>query len=356
MKDIDELRLEINEIDEKMAKLFVERMKVVGEIARYKKSMGIDILDSSREKKIIENNLNRIKDIKLKKYYKEFLENNIKISKKFQQNILGLESKIGYQGIKGSFSYLALKSKYKDAVSNSYETFEEVFQGIKEKEIEIGVLPIENSFTGDITDNFDLLRKYDTYITDIITMKIDHNLLGVKGSKLEDIEEVYSHIQGFKQSQKFLLGRNYKEIPYYNTAISARYIKEQNDKTKGAIASKETAKIYDLEILAPNIHTHEDNTTRFMVIGDKLKVEENHNRVMLAFSTYNKSGDLSQVLSEFAKFNINMLSIKSRPLKNSPWEYVFFVELEGNFNELEKGLEEVKNQSKFFRVIGSYEK
>ena len=356
MKDIVELRLEINEIDKKMAKLFIERMKVVEGIAKYKERVGMDILDSSREKEIIEKNLDRVKDVEIKKYYKEFLEDNIKISKKFQQNILGLEWKIGYQGIKGSFSYLALKTKYADAVSTSYETFEEVFQGIKEKEIEVGILPIENSFTGDITDNFDLLRKYDAYITDIITLKIDHNLLGVKGSKLEEIKEVYSHIQGFKQSEKFLLGRNYKEIPYYNTAISAKYISEQNDKTKGAIASKETAKIYDLEILAPNIHTHEDNTTKFMVIEDKLKVEKNHNRVMLAFSTYNKSGDLSQVLSEFAKYEINMLSIKSRPLKNSPWEYVFFVELEGNFNELEKGLDKVKNQSKFFRVIGSYEK
>jgi len=93
-----------------------------------------------------------------------------------------------------------------------------------------------------------------------------------------------------------------------------------------------------------------------MVISDQLKVEENHNRVMLAFSTYNKSGDLTQVLSEFAKYEINMLSIKSRPLKNSPWEYVFFIELEGNFKELVKGLEKVKSQSKFYRVIGSYEK
>ncbi|RUA06530.1 MAG: bifunctional chorismate mutase/prephenate dehydratase [Fusobacteria bacterium] len=338
-----------------MAKLFEERMKVVEGIARYKQSVGMKILDDSREKEVIENNSKRV-DSPLKKYYIEFLKDNMKLSREFQKEILGLGKQVGYQGIKGSFSYLALKSKYTDAVSKSYESFEGVFQGVKEKEIEVGVLPIENSFTGDITDNFDLLRKYDAYIVDTIDLKIDHNLLGIKGAKLEDIKEVYSHIQGFKQSQKFLLGRNYKEIPYYNTAISAKHISEQQDKSKGAIASRETAKIYNLDILAPNINTHEDNTTKFMVIADTLKVEKNHDRVMVAFSTFNRSGDLSEVLGEFARYSINMLSIKSRPLKNSSWEYVFFVELEGNYEKLKEGLEAVKKQSKIFRVIGSYEK
>lgn len=356
MKKLDQLRIEINKIDQEMAELFVNRMEVVEKIAKYKQSAGMEVLDISREKVVIEENSKRVRDEKLKKYYIEFLESNMKISRSFQKSILGLDKVVGYQGIPGSFSYLALKTKYKDELLNSYKNFEDVFTALKNMEIEVGVLPIENSYTGDITDNFDLLKKYNAYIIDIIELKIDHNLLGIKGSKLSDIVEIYSHVQGFKQSQTFLKGRGYKEIPYYNTAISAKYISEINDITKGAIGSAETARIYNLDILAKNINTHEDNTTKFMVIGNKLIVNKDHNRIMVAFSTYNKSGDLSDVLGKFNKCGINMLSIKSRPLKDSPWEYIFFVELEGNYETLKPAIEKIEKKSKYFEVVGSYEK
>ena len=356
MKKLDQLRIEIDKIDQEMAELFVKRMKVVEGIAKYKQSTGTEVLDTVREKVVIEENSKRVTDEKLKKYYVEFLESNMEISRSFQKSILGLDKVVGYQGIPGSFSYLALKTKYKDEVLNSYQNFEDVFTALKNKEIEVGVLPIENSYTGDITDNFDLIKKYNAYIIDIIELKIDHNLLGIKGSKLSDIKEIYSHIQGFKQSQTFLKGRGYKEIPYYNTAISAKYVSETKDITKGAIGSAETAKIYNLDILAKNINTHEDNTTKFMVIGNELIVNKAHNRIMAAFSTYNKSGDLSSVLGKFSKYGINMLSIKSRPLKDSPWEYIFFVELEGNYENLKPAIEKIERKSKYFEVIGSYEK
>lgn len=356
MKKLDELRIEINKIDEEMAKLFIKRMKIVEGIAKYKEDQGMEVLDIAREKIVIEKNSKRVTDEKLKKHYIKFLEKNMEISRDYQKSILGLDEIVGYQGIPGSFSYLALKTKYIDESLNSYQNFEDVFVALKNKEIERGVLPIENSYTGDITDNFDLMKKYNAYIIDIIDLKIDHNLLGVKGSKLDDIKEIYSHIQGFKQSQTFLKERGYKEIPYYNTAISAKYVSEVNDVTKGAIGSAETAKIYNLDILVKNINTHEDNTTRFMVIGDKLIVNKEHNRIMVAFSTYNRSGDLSSVLGEISKDGINMLSIKSRPLKDSPWEYIFFVELEGNYDILKDPIKEIEKKTNYFEVIGSYEK
>jgi len=356
MNSIDKLRSRINQIDSEMGKLFEERMEIVKGIALYKKENNMEVLDSAREKVVIERNSKNISNLEFKDAYIEFLEDNMKISRKYQKKLLGLDKVIGYQGIEGSFSHIALESKYKDKLSKPYKNFEEVFDGIKNGDIEIGILPIENSYTGDITDNFDLIKKYNAFIVDIIELKIDHNLLGVKGAKLEKIKEVYSHIQGFKQSQKFLAGRGYKEIPYYNTAISAKYISELGDPSKGAIGSAKTAEIYNLEILAKNINTNDNNTTKFIVIKNKLEVESNHNRTMIVFSTHNKSGDLSSVLGEFSKYGINMLSIKSRPLKEVSWEYVFFVELEGNYKDLEQSIQELKKKSKYFEVIGSYEK
>lgn len=358
IRDLKDIRVDINRIDEEMARLFAERMKLVEGVAKYKKSVGMKILDSNREKEMVKRNSDKVKDETLKKYYIDFLESNIKISRNYQSEILNLDNKpnkVGYQGIEGSFSNIALKSKYPDVETRAYKNFEDVFIGIEKNEIEKGILPIENSYTGDITDNFDLIKKHKLYITDIIKLKIDHNLLGIKGSKISEIKEVYSHIQGFKQSRKFLQGRGYKEIPYYNTAISAKFVSESKDITKAAIGSAKTADIYNLEILAKNINTHDGNTTKFIEISSKLKVEENHNRIMVVFSTYNKSGDLSSVLGEFTKYNINMLSIKSRPLKEAPWEYMFFVELEGNYRKLKDSIEKLSEKSKYFEVIGSYE-
>ncbi|MCK5780790.1 MAG: chorismate mutase [Psychrilyobacter sp.] len=339
-----------------MGKLFEERMNIVKDVALYKKTHNMEILDDAREKVVIEKNIKNLINIEFKDAYTEFLEDNMKISKKYQKKLLGIDKVVGYQGVEGSFSHIALKSKYSEKVSKSYKNFEDVFSGMKDGEIEIGVLPIENSYTGDITDNFDLIKKYNVFVVDIIELKINHNLLGVKGSKIMDIKEVYSHIQGFKQSQKFLSGRGYKEIPYYNTAISAKYVSELGDITKGAIGSAETAKLYNLDILAKNINTNDNNTTKFMVIKNKLEVEQNHNRTMIVFSTHNKSGDLSSVLGEFSRYGINMLSIKSRPLKEVSWEYMFFVELEGNYEKLKKSIDRLKEKSKYFEVIGSYEK
>ena len=173
------------------------------------------------------------------------------ISSKDKSNI-----KVGYQGVKGSFSEEAMIEFFgynQDTVN--YEKFEDVFIGLKKDEIDYGILPFENSCTGAITAVYDLLSKYGFYIVGEECIKIKQNLVGIKGAKVEDIEEVYSHPQGFEQSKIFFKDHeDLKLIYFYNTAISAKHVSELNDKSKAAIASTRAAKIYGLDVIEEEIN------------------------------------------------------------------------------------------------------
>lgn len=269
-------------------------------------------------------------------------------------------SKLGFQGVRGSFSEEALIKHYgENNNARSFEEFEDVFIALKNNEIDYGILPIENSCTGAISKVYDLLSKYGFYIVAEECIKIDQHLIGIKGSKLEDIEEVYSHAQGFEQSTEFLKNYpNLKLIPYHNTAISAKMICDSGDKRKAAIASKRAAKIYGLEIIKERINDKEDNHTKFIIIGRDLEVEEENNKVTVVFSLEDKAGTLYRLLRHFAENNINMMKIESRPNKHESWKYLLYVDFEGNVKdeEVKNALELIAHNSGYFKLLGSYKK
>ena len=270
---------------------------------------------------------------------------------------IDLDAKVGFQGVPGAFSEEALIKIFgEDSNRFSYEEFEDVFEAIENDEIKYGVLPIENSSTGAISKVMDLLKKYDFHILAEETIKINQHLMGIRGTKLEDIKEVYSHAQGIEQSSEFLKQYNWKLIPFHNTATSAKFVKDTGDKSKAAIAGIRSAKIYDLEIIEECINTLKDNTTRFVVIGKELVVPKNADKVSVAFTVENKSGKLFNILRYFAENNINMIKIESRPMKDAPWSYLFYVAFEGSIesNEAKKALELIKNSSEYFRLLGAY--
>lgn len=352
MKDIEYWRREIDKVDREIARLFEERMHIVEGIAKFKQANNMKILDAGREEEVISKNLLRIEDEKLKKYYRNFLTDMMNISKEYQKDILGIGETVGYQGVKGAFSYITMKKMFKNSGEKSFETFEKVFQGVNSGEVKYGIIPIENSYTGEIGEVFDLLKKYECHIVKTYDLKINQNLLGVKGSTVEDLKEVYSHSQGFLQSEKFLKERGWKHIDYGNTAASAKYISELNDRSKGAIGSIETAEIYDLEVLAENINTNDNNCTKFIVISkEELKEGDTFS---LLITTEHKTGALARVIKSIEKHGYNMLNIKSRPIKDVPWEYYFYIELEGNLMKAYGLLEELEEDSKYLKVLGSY--
>ena len=369
MKDLDYCRNRIDEIDQKLIELFEERMNIVVDVARYKEANNLPIFNKQREDEVIAKNVARVKDEALKSYTRDMLHSLMDISKEYQCEKIGKreaalskgkEIKLGFQGDLGSFGEEALIKYFgKGYAKTNFEEFEDVFTALKFSEIDYGVLPIENSSTGSITAVYDLLKKYGFHIVGETLLRIEHNLLGVKGTKIEDIKEVYSHSQGFEQSSDYIKTlKDIKTIPYHNTAISAKYVSESNDSTKVAIAGKRAAEIYDLEILQKAINNAKENYTRFIVIGREFESTELCNKLTISFTVPNKAGYLYKQLEAFSNSNINMRKIESRPMGNGSFNYFFYVDIDGNINipEVKAALDMVEETAQDFRILGAYKR
>lgn len=371
MENLKDLRQRINKIDDEMIKLFEERMHVSRSVADYKLKHSMQILDKKREEEVISKNLSKLKDKSIKIETEYFLNQVMYISRVLQGKVIGdLNTKkgcenseknvykVGFQGVPSSFSYQALMEYFKgSARALNFQTFEDVFNALKLKKIDYGVLPIENSSTGGIAEVYDLFRKYGFFIVGEKSIKVEHNLLGVKGAKLDDIREVFSHNQAFMQSSEFLNKYSvWKLIPYYNTAKSAEYISEQNNKSKACIASKNSAELYNLDILKENINYNNNNYTRFAIIGNYIENDSSNNKISIIVSIPHKVGTLYEILKCFKKNNLNMMKIESRPTKNKCWEYFFYIDFYGNLSDsnTSDALNCIKEQSLYFKMLGNY--
>lgn len=371
MKDLQQCRKEIDEIDKQILELFEKRMDVAVNVAEYKKEKNLPILNYKREEEVINKNVEKLKNKEYAHITRKFFQNIMELSRNLQDKFISSKDtakvkninidkskKLGFQGALGSFSEEALLKYFgEDVNATPYEEFEEVFCALKNNEIDYGILPIENSWTGAISQVYDLLSKYGFYIVAEECIKIDQHLIGVEGTTLETIKEVYSHPQGFEQSTEFLKNKHkWKLIPYYNTAISAKKIHNLNDKTKAAIASERAAKIYGLNIIEKAINNNKDNHTKFIIIGKDLIVNEDCNKTSVVFSLEDEAGTLYSLLRYFAENNINMIKIESRPNKHTSWKYLLYVDFEGNLNnkEVKNAITLIEKNSGYFKLLGNY--
>ncbi|MBU3161194.1 prephenate dehydratase [Clostridium frigoris] len=364
--NIDDLRNKIDKIDASLVSLFEKRMETVLKVAEYKKINGIAILNQGREEAVIKKNLDIVKNKDLYSEVEEFFKSVMRISRGFQDRALNKSQVVptdknlivGFYGVTGSFSEQALKEYFGEKVdTKEISEFEDIFLELKYGKINYGVIPIENSSTGAISEVYDLLNKYDFYITGEKYLKISQNLMGIKGSTLDKIKDVYSHPQGLEQSMEFLKGYpQWNLVPYKSTAKSAELVKDKNDKTLAAIASTKAAEIYDLEILQKNVNSNATNMTRFVVIGKEMESNNKSNKISLVLSTTHTAGSLYHVLKHFAENNINLMKIESRPIKEKPWEYFFYIDFQGNINEdkILHAIDLIKNNSRYFKILGNY--
>lgn len=268
------------------------------------------------------------------------------------------EPRVAYAGTRGSYGEEASLAFFKqDCQLFPFKTFEDVFVALSQGFIDYGVLPIENSSTGSIAAVYDLLAQYRYYIVGEEEIKARHCLLVPEGANFETIAEVYSHPQGFSQSEEFLKDYpDWKCIPYFNTAIAAAYVAEKNDPTMAAIASKRAGKIHGLETLAENINFSQTNVTRFVVISRAIELFENPTRVSIAFHLPHRPGALYEIIGIFSVFSLNLCKIESRPLLKENWEYLFFIDFTGNIsqNTLVNLLPIIQEKAEYFQFLGYY--
>ncbi|MDE5655256.1 MAG: prephenate dehydratase [Clostridia bacterium] len=372
MDELDRLRGQIDTVDKEIISLFEKRMGLVQGVAEYKKAHNTAVLQTSREDEVLKKAVENVQNKEYAESARQLMVEIMGLSKDLQRkkiskfNLLGsykckpldLKGKKGYYGDKGSNSQQAMIDFFGDDDGDSFATFEDIFVALKDDKIQYGVLPIENSSTGAITEVYDLLRKYDFFIVGEQWQGINHCLLGVAGTKLEDVKEVYSHPQAITQCDNYLSGGKWTIIPYKSTASSAKFVAEQKDKSKTAIASKRNAQLYGLDVIAENIQSQSCNYTRFIVIGKNLLESDKSDKTSIVFALNSTPGALFNALKYFAKNGINLLNIESRPVENSPERYYFYVDLEYpcNSEKLNEALEYVAEVSSFFEIIGEYAK
>lgn len=327
MDKLSEARAAIDGIDAQMAALFEARMAAVAAVAAYKKEHGLPVLDGAREEQVVEKNLARLENKELAPFYADYIRHQMGLSRQYQAKVLGRD-RVAYQGVEGAFAHIALKKLFPRARELPCATWSQVFDAVEAGDAAHGVLPFENSHAGDVSAVLDLCFAHPRlYVTEVCDLPVRQNLLGLPGAKLTDITRVCSHPQAIAQSERFLKSLSLPAEECLNTAVAAKRVAESGDNTLAAIASEETAALYGLKVLAADINSDGDNTTRFIVIGREMPA--GGNRFSLLFTVDHKAGKLAAVIQAIGAAGFNMECIKSRPMPGAPFEYYFYVELEG---------------------------
>ena len=331
---LEEARKIINEVDSQMAELFVKRMKAAEMVFEHKKEFGLPILDEKREAAVIEKNTALIEDNVLKEYYTLYLKNLMSVSRAYQYRLQsGL--KVAYSGVEGAFAHIAAGRIFPDSNRISCRDFKSAYDSVVRGECDVAVLPIENSYAGEVGQTIDLIFSGELFINGIYELEIHQNLLGIPGATIEDIEKVTSHPQALGQCHDYIKQKGFLTEDASNTAIAAKTVLELNDKTLGAIASVETAEIYGLKVLESNINKSGENTTRFAVLSKSKAEKPELSNSVLMFTVKNEAGSLANAISIIGRYGYNMTALRSRPLKKHSWQYYFYIEIDGTTDNIE---------------------
>lgn len=376
MKELQELREEIDEIDRQIVELFERRMAVSEEVAEFKINTGKKVFDKDRERSKIEtltsmahNDFNRhgveelfsqIMSMSRKKQYQLLAKNGVAGRLPFiaVDDIERDHVRVVFQGVEGAYSHAAMCQYFGDQVNSFHVSkWRDAMEAIAEGAADYAVLPIENSTAGIVADNFDLLVDFENYIVGEQVIKCEHVLMGLPGTKLSDIQTVISHPQALSQCEEFLEEhRGWRQVPYDNTAMAAKKVAMDQDKTQAAIGSAFAAGRFGLEILADHIYYNEANSTRFIIVTNQRIFRRDANKISICFEVPHRSGSLYNILSHFIYNNLNMNRIESRPITGRNWEYHFFIDFEGNLNQssVKNALRGIREEAINMKILGNY--
>lgn len=352
---LEEARQIINQVDAQMAELFVKRMRAAEMVCAYKMEYGLPVLDRKREDAVIQRNCALVEDEVLKEYYIDYQKRLMEISRAYQYRIQsGL--KVAYSGVEGAFAHIAAGRIFPKGNRVSYSDFKAAYQSVVKGESDVAVLPIENSYAGEVGQTIDLLFSGELFINGIYELEIHQNLLGVPGATVEDIKKVTSHPQALGQCHDYIKMRGFEAEEANNTALAAKTVAKANDKSLGAIASVETAEIYGLKVIEANINKSGENTTRFAVLSKVQATSPMLTSTVLMFTVKHEAGSLANAIAIIGRYGYNMTALRSRPMKKHSWQYYFYVEIDGMI-ETENGsrmLEELGKVCDQLKVAGAF--
>lgn len=376
--ELTELRKQIDTIDKELVELFKRRMNVCADVAEYKRQTGMNVLDSSRERALL-NKVSELSGEAFEEYTRTLYATILDLSRSYQHKRLGDTSRlyseitdaientpslfperatVACQGVEGAYSQIAAERLFTAPNIMFFSDWEKVFSAIDAGMCRYGVIPIENSTAGSVKKVYDLMISRNFKIVRTVRIKIDHNLLAKEGTRLEDIKEIYSHEQAISQCAAFLssLGPDVKITRVENTALAAKAVAESPRRDVASLSSRACASQYGLKVVASSVQDNGNNHTRFICITNKLEVYPGADRTTLMLVTPHKPGALYRILSRFNSLGINLLKLESRPIPDRDFEFMFYFDLESpvyspRFAQL---LAELERECDEFTYLGSY--
>lgn len=375
--DLNNIRERINAIDDQMVELFVERMQMAAEVANAKAEKNLPVLDMRREQAVLERVMEKAGEefeIYVNKLYRTMFD----VSKSYQAGILTKETEmsreiaksianplmefprkavVACQGVEGSYAARACDRLFTLPSKMYFSNFESVFNAVESGLCKYGVLPIENSSAGSVTEVYDLMVRHKFYIVKSLKLHVSHALLAKPGVKEEDIREVISHSQALQQCSNFLKAHpDVKVTIFENTATAAKFVAESDRTDIAALSSTDCAKLYGLHVLRDGVQNNENNYTRFICIAKDMEIYAGSNKISLMLSVDHRPGSLHELIGKFACRGINLCKLESRPIPGKDFEFRFYFDLDGSVfsPEMMTVLKDIEQAAESLSFLGCY--
>ena len=375
--DITQLREKIDNIDDQLVSLFTQRMEITRDIAAYKKENDLPIYVPARERQKLQE-VAKLAGPDMDDYTRVLHSMIFELSRSYQskQNSTATElyrkitdsientpklfpqaPMVACQGVEGAYSQIACEKIFKNPMIMYFKNFDAIFGAIEQGLCQYGILPIENSTAGSVKKVYDLMIHHNFSIVRTFRLKIDHNLLAKPGTKLSDIQEIYSHEQAINQCSDFLKNMpGVKIIPVENTAVAAQMVAQSQNNHAAAISSKACEEIYGLCSLADSIQDKGNNRTRFICISKNLEIYPGADKTSIMMVLPHKPGTLYKVLARLYVLGINVIKLESRPIPDRDFEFMFYFDLETSIysQEFVQLMCELDDLCEEFKYLGSY--
>ena len=373
--ELKDYREQLDQIDDQLAALFKRRMETVKQVADYKKEHNTPVLAAGRERDI----LYRVTGLcgeELQEYTKILYSTLLELSRDYQENRLSAgESKlcreilaaaessgrfpgravVACQGMEGAYSQLACDKMFALPQIMYFGRFDGVFRAVENGMCRYGILPIENSSAGSVTEVYDLMETYNCKIVRSLKLKIEHRLLARPGVKLEDVREVVAHEQSLNQCGEFLKNSGVKITVFSNNAAAAKYVSESERTDLAAIASESCAELYGLRVISGRVANTDHNYTRFICISKSLEIFEGANKITFVASASHRPGSLYSLIAKFATRGLNICKLESRPIPGKDFEFRFYFDVDASVKsgDTQTILSQLEKED-FFTFLGAY--